>query len=183
MILKNKVIGSQLFFAREGTVIAGEGGGTVSQTYLPTATDGAAPGANWPSMGRVKDFTANHKEDTLDLVLPSPGRYQRVDEIVQSTMLDLSFSIPDMSPLFWETMLLGKADPDSGIYSIGSSNGRVRGWLKVMQYDQADEEQNLFNVYVSATFKPVKFENKLIITELDAKVLFSALATGTLTFA
>ena len=108
------VIGSQLFFAREGIVVAGVGnpavgGGTVSQYYKPPVGE-AIPDINWASLGEVQNFTPTAKIDRTDIIAPAPGAYQRTDEIVTGRTLDLAFVLYNVSELFFESLLLGKAD-------------------------------------------------------------------------
>ena len=178
------VIGSQLFFAREGIVVAGVGnpavgGGTVSQYYKPPVGE-AIPDINWASLGEVQNFTPTPKIEETDIIAPAPGAYQRTDSIVTGRSLDLAFVLYNVSELFFESLLLGKAD-NEGDYAPLSATGTIRGWLKAQQYDQGDTLRNVFDVYVSGKFKAAKMENKVIMAEMDCKVLFSTLASGTVT--
>ena len=181
MILKKLVIGSQLFFVREGTVIAGDGGGTVGQYYKPNV-EVAPPYAHWVPMGGVKDFTATPKTEAADVYEPAPGAYQRTDEVVTSRALDLTFNLTNVSPLFFESLMMGVPNED-GDYIIGGGTGKIRGWIKCQHYSQDDTLLNVFDAFVSFSFKATKLENKLLIPELNAKVLYSPLGTGTLSFA
>jgi len=182
--LRKLVIGSHLFFAREGTVIAAvspDPGGTVSPSYKPPLS-GSANDPNWPELGVVENFTPTPKVDEEDVMAPSPGAYRRVDSIVKSTTLDLAFTLKDVSELFFEGLLLagGAITAD---YTPTSGSGQLRGWFKCTQYDQGDVLRNVFDVYVAAKIKATKMDNNLIKAEIDAKVLFSTLNSGTLTLA
>jgi hypothetical protein len=180
MNLRKLVIGSQLLFVREGTVIGTAPGNTVSQLYKPEV-EAQAPYVNWASLGEVQDFTPTPKTNETDIVAPSPGAFRRTDVITTSTTLDLSFSLFNVSELFFESILLAGGPITANAYQPGVGSGQVRGWLKCQQYDQGDVLRNVFDVYVSGTFKGAKQENKLIIAQLDCKVLYSALQSGNLT--
>ena len=183
MNLKKLVLGSQIFFAREGGVIAAVSpdlGGTVSTTYKPPVGT-VFPDANWISLGEVQDFTSTPKLDEQDIIAPAPGAYQRTDSFVVGKTLDVNFTLFNVSELAIESLMLGKPDPSTGEYVVLSGPGTIRGWLKAQQYDQGDTLRNVFDIYISAKVKPAKMANKLIMVEMDCKVLFSALASGTAT--
>ena len=133
-------------------------------------------------MGGVSGFTPNPKITETDVMEPSPGSYQRTDSVVTSRSLDLSFSLTNVSPLFFESLMLGTPDTD-GNYLIGAGTGRIRGWIKCQNYGQDETLLNVFDAYVSGSFKSAKLDNKLVVAELECKVLYSPLGTGTLSFA
>jgi len=182
MNLRKLVIGSQLFFAREGTVIGvAPAAHTVSQAWKPDVEE-APPYTHWASLGGCVDFTPTPKVTEQDVMEPTPGAYRRTDVVVTGTALDLSFSLTNVSELFFESLLLaGGAITDD--YQPGTGSGQIRGWLKCQQYDQGDAQRNVFDVYVSGMFKAQKMENKLIVAQFDAKVLYSALQSGNLSLA
>jgi len=112
---------------------------------------------------------------------PGLARYQRTDSLTVSKTLDVSFALFNVSELAIESLMLGKPDPSTGEYVVLSGPGTIRGWIKAQQYYQGDTLRNVFDIYVSAKVKPAKMANKLIMVEMDCKVLFSALASGTAT--
>lgn len=172
--LRKLVIGSHLFFAREGAVIDEI---TVSRTAKPDAE----PIANWTNIGVVQDFQPKPKTESTDTYAPSPGAYRRDDEVVTSRALDLSFSLVEVSPLFFESILMA-GGAIAAAYNPASGTGRIRGWFKCQQYSQDDDLINVLDVYGAATFESEKQGNKLIIPTLNLKVLYSTLQTGNLTF-
>jgi hypothetical protein len=181
MNLRKLVIGSQLLFAREGTVIGvAPTTNTVSQAYKPDVED-APPYVNWTSLGEVRDFLPTAKAEETDIIAPSPGAFRRTDSVVTSTTLDLAFALYNVSELFFESILLAGGPITANAYQPGVGTGKIRGWLKCQQYDQTDTLRNVFDVYISGAFKGEKQDNKLIVATLDCKVLYSALQSGNLT--
>ena len=113
---------------------------------------------------------------------PSPGAYRRTDVVPTSTTLDLKFTLFNLSELVFESTMLAAAAITANAYQPGMGSGKIRGWLKCQQYDQGDVLRNVFDVYVVGQFDGEKMENKLIKPVLNCKVIYSALASGNLTF-
>lgn len=175
--LRKMVIGSHLLFAREGTLINAS---PVSQIFKPEV-EAQPPYANWTDLGEVYDFMPDHKETEEDIMAPSPGAYRRTDNVVTSTTLDLTFTLANMSELVFESIMQAAAAITANAYQPGMGTGKLRGWVKCQQYGQDNALRNVFDVYVSGTFKGQKLDSKLIKPELTCKVLYSALASGNLT--
>jgi hypothetical protein len=177
MNLRKLVIGNHLLFAREGVEI---GENIVSRTFKPEV-EAQPPYTNWMDLGEIQSFTPDPKVEETDVIAPSPGRYRRTDNIVTSTTLDLNFELMNVSEIFFESILQANGAITNGAYQPNTGSSKIRGWAKVQQYDQDDGLVNVFDVYISGAFKGTKLENKLIVAELDCKVLYSALQSGNLT--
>jgi len=182
MNIRSLLLGSHVLFAREGLTISGTGGGTVSQVYKPVVaapSDPPVADPNWPEIGIVADCNIMPKITEEDVMGPMPGRLQRLDVLATSSTLDLSITFKQVNELFFEAALLA-AGAITGDYQPGVGTGQIRGWIKCQQYDANNVIRNVMDLYVSGVIKTFKADDKSVKPVADFKVIYSALASGTL---
>lgn len=184
---KSLVLANYLFFSPEGTVIAGDAGGTVGVAFKPATADpfvlpesGGDVDANWPTMGTCLDVTPQTKVNEKEIMGVVGGRYQRTNVIPISATLDFDATLAELDEKFFQATMAGGTVGVGGAYNPLAGTGQIRGWLKCIQYN-AGTITHKFDVYVSGTIKAPKEGNNNIEAVFTFKVLASPLATGKIT--
>ena len=177
--LARKVIGAHAFFARDGVAFILPAPGTISRTAKPGATD-----TKWIDLGEG-DFTLSPTSKESEFMAPAPGVRILKDIITTARGLKLKGKLFEMQNLTWQMILATLDLPTSptagGQYNPLEGEHRIKGWLKLQQYDQSNTLQNTVDVFVSMKVSSdVAFGEAAVDVEIEADVLFSTLNTGTL---
>ncbi len=179
MIKARTVIGAHAFGFTDGAAFTVPGAGTSSRTAKPGAADPA-----WFDFG-VSDWKIKTNNKIEEFNAPSPGARVLYDLITVSKGMTLSGKLMEMSNLVYQmllgTLTLPTSPTAGGQYNPLEGDPVVRMWLQLQQYNQANSLINTMDVFVGMTIPgDIAFDDKLIDVDVEAKVLFSTLNTGTL---
>lgn len=180
MIQARTIIGAHGFFFPDGAAFTVPANGTSSRTAKPGAADPA-----WFDVG-VSDWKFKPNNKVEEFKAPAPGARVLWDLITVEKGLTLTGKWMEMSNLVYQMLLGTLTLPNSpiagGQYNPLEGDPVVRGWLQLQQYNQANALINTMDVFVGMTIPgDIAFDDKLVDVEVEAKVLFSTLNTGTLT--
>jgi hypothetical protein len=172
------VIGAHGFFFPDGVAFTVPGAGVTSRTAKPGAADPA-----WFDVG-VSDWKFKPNNKVEEFKAPAPGARVLWDLITVEKGLTLTGKWMEMSNLVYQMLLGTLTIPLTGAggqYNPLEGDPVVRGWLQLQQYNQANTLLNTLDVFVAMQIPgDIAFDDKLVDVEVEAKVLFSTLNTGTL---
>jgi hypothetical protein len=182
MNLARKVIGAHAFFFLDGAAFTVPANGTASRTAKPGATD-----TGWIDLGEGDHAISPNSKET-EFMAPSPGVRQLKDIITTARGLKIKSKLMEMQNLSYQMLLATLVLPTSGNNVAGGqynpleAEHRVKGWLKLQQYDERNVLINTLDVYVSGKVaSDVAFGDQPVDIDIEWDVLFSTLNTGTLT--
>jgi hypothetical protein len=176
------LVGNHLFFAREGDTIDTV---VVSRTAKPDN----APTTNWTSIGLVSSASVEQTRSDIEIFRPSPGRMVLHDVLESKQDLSISCTVEEASPLMWE-LLFGSLEIDPtaatnpGAFVPLARTGKVKGWFKFQQYNQADQLVSVVDIYGYAEIDgAVEFGDQSAVVSFSLKIrrLKSDLESGQLT--
>jgi len=175
------LVGNHLYFAREGTVVD-------TLTVGREAKPDNSPTTNWTSVGLVSSATVETSQNDIDIFKPSPGRLRLYDVLEGKRDMSITCTIEEASPLMWELLFGSQPIPSTGlgagVFAPLSRTGKVKGWFKFQQYNQADQLISVVDVYCVADIDgAVEFggdQSAVITFSLKLRVLSSPLESGQL---
>ncbi|PTX95767.1 hypothetical protein [Opitutus sp. ER46] len=179
MIKARTVIGAHGFFFPDGTAFTIPAAGTCGRQAKPGAAD-----PKWFDLG-ISDYGFKPNNKVEEVKAAAPGARVLWDLITVEKGLTITAKIMELSNLVYQMLLGTNTLPDSptagGQYNPLEGDPVVRGWLQVQQYNQANVLINTLDVFVAMQIPgDVKFDDKLVDVDVEMKVLFSTLNTGTL---
>lgn len=178
MALVNRtiVIGSHLFFAREGAeeTVGGEDE-VVSPAYKPLTAS-----ALYEELGAIETLDITSKTDNLRLKAPAQGggAYKLRKLIPLSQELTLKAKVQDYNQLAFESLFLLAgpitiATPQQPL----KQSKPITGWLKVEQRDHTDTLISTLFLWVALMVSTQKNAEKEYSYEVTVEVLDNALNT------
>ncbi|MDB6017667.1 MAG: hypothetical protein JWR19_2156 [Pedosphaera sp.] len=170
------IIGSHLYFVREGDVFTVPGAGVAGRNAKPGATD-----TSWIDLGIIKDCGVTPTREEREIFAPTPGQIRLYDVIETKRKLEYKIALQEMSPLVWE-LLFGTLPLTLASTQYNPLSGPTKkGWLKLQQYKQDDTLFNTVDSYCQLIVDgEVKFDDNVIAVNLTARQLHSTLNTGAL---
>jgi len=178
MALKDIILGSNIWFAREGTTV---GGVVVSASALPVFS---STKADWQKLGSVEHWdpkTANTYVDRR-AAPAGTGKYQTRARLLLSSKLSHAFSLQEFSALEFELLLnAASIAPSTGAYTPNSRGSALVGWLHLENYDQNNVKILDDDSWVQLDVQSYSFGEKLDPHTLMAEVLYNSLNAGHLT--
>jgi hypothetical protein len=171
-----KVIGNHAFYFRDGDAFTVPSAGTAGRNDKPGAAD-----TGWVDLGIINDLEFEHQREERDIFAPSPGQLRLYDVLETKRLLSARFTAQEMSPLVFE-LLFGTLKLTSASTQYNPLEGTVKkGWVKLQQYDEADQAFNTVDIYAHLKIGgAVAFNDQVVTAQLEARVLHSTLNTGTL---
>lgn len=178
------VPGTHVLFARAGLAFTVPSPGTVSATAKPGPTD-----TSWLNLGSVTEGALEITEESRDIFGPTPGRRRLRDVIPYSTDMKVTFTTEDVVTLAHQlsrARLPIGSNPanEAGAYNPLNGFASVKGWAKVQIYNAADEAlHDTMDLWVHLKLGgslSLGGEQNAQRVSWEARVLFSALNTGTL---
>lgn len=163
------LVGNHLFFAREGETIDAV---VVSRTAKPDNS----PTTNWTSVGIVSAASVQRETTDIEIFRPSPGRMQLHDVLETKPDLTITCTVDEASPLMWELCFGSlKIDPaastNPGAFVPLARTGKVKGWFKFQQYNQADQLISVVDVYGYAEIDgAVEFGDQTAVVSFSLKI-------------
>jgi hypothetical protein len=148
-------VGAHFWFAPKGAAFTSPGAGNIAQEG--TWPDEDEP--NWDNwyLGIVEGFDLDPKYGPTEQILrPSPGAVQAIDEIVPFAIPEVSITLSQVPALAWQLALNLEniwATPSDSFTPNGGGGPGVRGILKSQKYDH---ENNLVLDYWSWAFMKLK---------------------------
>lgn len=173
-MLKDLILGSHLFFAREGDLID-------AVTVAVDAKPDAVPEANWQKFGTIEQFEPQNSQTFIERRAPSPGRYRTRKKIPIAQKLMLNFSIQEWDQITLAELLFNANKPMAGVFVPNSRVDGVRGWFKIQCYDQNDQTIVVMDVWGECTISSYQFKEGLDPYTLKVEVLQSDLNQGSIT--
>jgi hypothetical protein len=170
------VLGTHIFFFRDGDAFTVPAVGTAGRNAKPGATD-----PKWIDLGVIEDSEDQRESEDIKIFAPSPGRIRKYDVIESKDELKLSFTTKEASPLVLE--VLYKTLPlDGASAQFNPLEGQTKkGWVKAQRYGQDDQQRLVLDVFVRLKItNAVKMGGALLEATFEAEVLHSTLNTGTL---
>ena len=176
---KRKVIGTHAFFFKDGGAFTVPDAGTAGRAAKPGAADPL-----WFDLG-ISDWKKSPNNKIEDFMAPSPGMRQLYDRITTARGLTCKGKIMELSNVIFRMLLgLDAAFPMTGAggqYNPLEGDPVVRGWLQLQQYDETNTLFNTVDYFVAMEIPgDVEFGDKPVDVDVEARVLFSTLNTGTL---
>jgi len=171
------IVGSHVYFVRDGDAYTIPGAGTAGRNAKPGATD-----TSWNDLGIIETAGVTPSQEERKVYAPTPGRLRLYDVHTTKNELDIKLGLEEMSPLVWEllfgTLPLTGASTQYNPLAAPSK----KGWLKLQQYrGDNDAAFNTVDVYVKIKVDgETKFDDNIIKTNLTCMVLHSTLNTGVL---
>jgi hypothetical protein len=174
--VKARVIGNKIRIFREGDAFILPSAGTAGQESKPGSGD-----TGWLDVGDVLEFGANPQRETREVWGPAPGQLKLKDIIETKRRLTLTFTLQDLSPFAYELLFgTAKLDETATTYTPLSA-GEKRAWVEIKQRDNTDALVNTLTVFALLKASgEVKFNDQLATVPVEAEVLYSSVATGTL---
>lgn len=169
--MKDLIIGSHLFFAREGDTIDGN---VVSATSKPDTT----PEENYTAFPTIEEWEPKIVRNTVTRRAPSPGQYQTRKKIQLSSTITHMFGLQEFTQTTLAELILGGNKPVSGVFVPGERSELLRGWWIIQGYDQANDKIVTLNIWGEATIESYKFGENLNPYALAIEQLYSAYNTG-----
>ena len=176
---KRKVIGTHAFYFKDAAAFTIPAAGTAGRAAKPGAEDPL-----WFDLG-VSEWKQSPQNKIEDFMEPAPGMRQRYDRITTSRGLMVKGQMKELSNLIFRMLLgLDAAFPLTGAggqYNPLEGDPVVRGWLQLQQYDETNTLFNTCDYFVAMEIPgDVEFGDKPVDVDVEARVLFSTLNTGTL---
>ena len=178
MALKDIILGSNIWFAREGTTV---GGVVVSASALPVFS---STKADWLKLGSVEHWDPKPTNTYVDrrAAPAGHGKYQTRARILLSSKLAHAFAIQEFCALEFELLLnAASVAPTTGAYTPNSRGAALVGWLHLENYDQNDVKTLDDDSWVQLGMESYQFGEKLDPHTLMAEVLYNSLNAGHLT--
>lgn len=178
MALKDLIVGSHLWFARNGVTIGAQ---TVSETALPVFS---STKAQWLKLGSVEEFEPRKSQNVIERRAPitDGGRYETRKKIPLTNKLELAFSIQEFEQINFEMLFAAASvDPGTGAFVPNSRRDFIRGWLHLENYDQDNSKLLDLDVWVELDQEPFRFGENLNPHALIAEVLGNTLNDGAFT--
>lgn len=175
------LVGNHLYFARDGVTIDSV---LVSRTAKPDND----PTTNWTNVGIVSSASVQIDKQDIDIWRPSPGRMQLHDVLESRPDLTITCTIEEASPLMWElcfgSLLINpSAQSNPGAFLPMARTGKVKGWFKFQQYNQADQLISVVDIFGYAEIEgAVEFADQTTVVSFSLKIrrLKSDLESGQL---
>ena len=172
------ILGSHVYFVREGDAFTVPAAGTAGRNSKPGAADVA-----WLDLGILKDVGMTPSAQLREIMAPTPGVLRLYDVIPTARKLEIKMALQEMSALVWE--LLFSTLPlaaGANVQYNPNAGAAKKGWIKLQQYNgQNDALVNTADLYVHLEVDgEVKFDDNVVAPNLKASVLHSTLNTGTL---
>jgi|GEM_PF-4786868 len=167
------IIGCHAFIALSGEIIDSI---TVSKSAKPDND----PEANWTNLGVIEQAaTSPSYEGETKHYAPTPGGYKPRRSTIESTSVSIALTCQDMDD-FILALAMGANQPDAqGNYIPGSQSQKQQGWLKVQQYNAADDQLvNVFDVWCEFTVADMTASKSVTKPVLTAMILQSDLNVG-----
>lgn len=176
MALKDIILGSHIWFAREGATVDSS---TVVSTALPVF---ATTKADWLKLGCVEQFEPQVNRNTVKRRCPvaDGGKFATRKEIQLSSELTLNFGLQEFTEINFE-MLLNSDEPNAGAFVPNAGGSLIEGWLHVDAYDQENDKIIDLDSWVSLKQDSYQFGETLNPHTLIAEVLNNSLNAGVLT--
>lgn len=173
--MKDLILGSHLFFAREGDVID-------SVTVAHDAKPDVDPETNFTKLGCIEMFEPT-KEGFTEIVrrCPSPGRYADRKILQTGGTLVFNFSVQQWDEMTLAEMLFNADKPQGGVFVPNSRREDVRGWFKIQAYDQNDQMIVAMDIWGSAKIDSYQFNEGADPYALQIRMLHSELNEGAIT--
>lgn len=135
MIQQSYIIGSHLWFFREGDAFTVPGAGTCAQESKP----GIAPtlDAGWIDLGAIESWDPAVAQTDHKLYAPAPGKLVLKDFLENKQELTIKAVTNDLTGFVIETMFRAAQELQGAQTQFNPlSSVTKRGWLHVQQYDQ-----------------------------------------------
>ncbi|MEM1083221.1 MAG: hypothetical protein AAGI48_03795 [Verrucomicrobiota bacterium] len=178
MPLKDLIVGSHIWFAREGSTVDST---AVVSTALPVF---ATTKADWLQLGCVEQFEPNVSRNSVKRRCPQAdgGKYGVRKEIVISSDLTLNFGLQEMEELNLELLFNSNTpDPGDGSFVPNAQGSLIEGWLHLDSYDQDNVKIVDLDAWVSLKQDSYQFGENLNPHTLIAEVLNNSLNNGNFT--
>lgn len=178
MALKDIILGSNIWFAREGSTV---GGIVVSPSALPVFS---STKADWLKLGSVEHWDPKSTRTWVDrrAAPAGKGKYQTRTRIPLSSKLSHAFALQEFSALEFELLLnAASIHSTTGAYVPNSAGAPLVGWLHLENYDQNDVKILDDDSWVQLGMESYQFGEKLDPHTLMAEVLYNSLNAGHLT--
>jgi hypothetical protein len=179
MNLASYIIGTHLWFFREGDAFTVPAGGTCGQESKP----GIAPDmdAGWIDMGAIESFDPTVSQEDAKLWRPAPGRLVLKDILENKQELSIKAVTNDVGGLAIES-LFRTSQELAGLqvqFNPLSAISR-RGWVHGQCYDQDNNLWMTLDLWcrLRAT---AKFDGSPTKPEWEMFMLYSSLNTGAIT--
>lgn len=177
--LASRMIGSHLWFFREGDAFTVPGAGICAQESKP----GISPGfdANWIDMGAVEMVDPAVAQEEFKLYRPSPGRLVLKDVLENKQELSFKVTVNDVAGIHIETFFRAVQKLQGGQTQFNPLSAiSKRGWAHFQMYDH--EDTNVLNLDVWCRIRTsLKFDGTPTKPEFDIFMLYSSLNTGAIT--
>ena len=175
-----RILGSHVYFFRDGEAFTVPAAGNASRTIKPGADD-----PEWIDFGVVNNLSVSPESSVEEIYAPSPGSLELYDVIENKRKRTIKFDCEELSFLAFELAFHTKPlSTTGGQYNPGAGK-TLKGWLKIEQYDQtADEESeplNVVDLYVHLKLDgDLKCDENHVKTSLQALSLRSPQNSGNL---
>ncbi|HZV33855.1 MAG TPA: hypothetical protein VFB72_04695 [Verrucomicrobiae bacterium] len=171
------IVGSHVYFFRDGDAITVPGAGTSGRNSKAGAAD-----PNWNDLGIIASVDVDAKSEDRTVYAPTPGRLRRYDVHTTKNDLDVDLDLEEMSPIVWEILFgtLPLTSVSTQYNPLASPS--KKGWVKLQQYrGDNDASFNTVDIYCKLKIKSaVKMADDIIKTSLTCEVLHSIYNTGVL---
>lgn len=176
MALKDVILGSHIWFAREGSTVNSL---AVVSTTLPVF---ASTKADWLQLGSVEQFEPRKTQTNVERRAPitNGGRYELRKKIPLQSKLLLAFGVQEFNMINFE-MLFGANEPSSGVFTPNSRRELITGWLHLDAYDQENDKIINLDAWCELDQEPFQFGENLNPHALVAEVLGNTLNSGIFT--
>jgi hypothetical protein len=171
-----RILGNHAFFFRDGDAFTVPAAGIASRTAKPGADDPV-----WIDFGVINNVSVSHERSEIEIYTPSPGQLRLYDVLETKRKLGIKFECEEIGALAVELIFgAGALNPASTNYNPLAGTVK-KGWLKIQQYDQADQLVNTVDAYVHIKVAgETKFDDSNVKPAVECMVLHSGLNAGSL---
>lgn len=171
------VIGSHVFFFRDGDSYTSPTSGTASRTSKPGESD-----TGWVDLGVISASSDTRESEEIEIFAPTPGRKRLYDVVEIKDKLNIKFTTDELGPLGLEVLYKTLKLTSASTQFNPLEGATKKGWLKIQRYTQDDTQILVMDVFVHLKVaSEVSYSGDgLAQVSFEAKVLHSTLNTATL---
>lgn len=166
---KPYIIGSHLFFLKDGSAITSPEAGTSGRGEKPDRDE-----ETLVDLGIIENIGVDPVMEEREIYGPAPGRYVLQDILTTRRGLTVTAQLGELGPLA-VAHIFGSAEPDGSDEYVPGGGTDIKGWLLIDQYDEDNVLRNQVDLYVHTRFTgPITMGDDVVRPTLTARLLHSA---------
>lgn len=181
-ISNEMILGARVWFARIGVTVTGDGGNTVSDTFMPEPPESYANPGDWGLLGKIRTSKVQTDYKTADVEgVDDTGAY-KITELKLATKRKIQFSTNDITPEAWQMTFGLLEEIEDGVEQqvFASGNDTIEGWMCLEFTDAYRARLGLARIFLRVKLtlqNPLEAKSDPAQADYEAAVVPNALAT------